>query len=336
MPTTKSDLRNTAESISGFLGTIGKTIKENERQNKLAKVMKEFQDPNKLFMNEDGTPKSDAEIAPKLTQGIMQLYQLGEDKLANSLMSWGNNMSKSFDKDANNMFNYAGSKDDPRFPKDEVGNPQAPNARVDYPDYAGTKQYAPLQKRSVYGFREVTMPGPDGSGVQMYVRENKEDGTWEVLSQSEYTKKINESKVSVFSTNRSMNSGQTQSYQDASGQTHNVVFDNASKKFTENGKTVDVSSWTPMSENTSFTKDQEANDFKTSIEKTLTGLGEFTGVDGQTKYSFTPAQIQQVEDYVYGRTETYPASLYNALGGDAELNLWRNEAKRLGIGKWGK
>jgi len=167
--TTKDDVAKGFASIGGLIQNIGNTIKEQQRQKQVQKVLSQFKDPNKLFLNEDGTPKSDSEIAPMLNQGVMSLYQLGEDKLANSLTEYYSNMSKSFDKTSQNAFNYDVNSDDNLFPKTQNGQAIAFNERVDYGKFQGTKQFKPPDPKRAFKFELVDMGKQ--SGVKKYYKQ---------------------------------------------------------------------------------------------------------------------------------------------------------------------
>lgn len=322
--TTKEDVRSGFESIGKFIETIGNTIKENKRKQQVEKVLSQFNNPDKIFLNADGTPKSDSEIAPMLNQGVMSLYQLGEDKLANSLTQYFGQMSKSFDQQSQNKFNYVGNMNDARFPKDENGNPIAFNERTAYPNWNPSKQYKPDAKKTYKPL--VIDEGSLGKRVLYYNDEVNEWGNWDDEgnwvkgdNKYQYVKPVNVSQSSVNITSRSMNSGITQSYKDpVTGETHNVVFDNATKKFTENGKNVDVSKWTPMGENTPFPQQQDF--FKTP---------EFNNFDGALQQAYknkniTMADYNAAQDYITGKTTTYPERLWK-LGFESQLNELRQK-----------
>jgi len=177
--TTKDDVARGFASVGGLIKTIGETIKETQRKKQVEKVLKQFQDPNKLFLNPDGTPKSDSEIAPMLNQGVMSLYQLGEDKLANSLTEYYSTMSKSFDKTSQNAFNYDYKSPSAFFPKGQDGKPIPfdESGRTDYSGVRDPKQYKPDAKKTYKPL--VIDEGALGKRVLYYNDEVNEWGNWD-------------------------------------------------------------------------------------------------------------------------------------------------------------
>lgn len=206
---------DTRESVVGgftaagnLIANIGATIKENDRKRKLAQVLDSFKDPNKIFLNPDGTPKSDAEIAPMINQGVMNLFALGEKDLAGALTTYYGQMSKAYSQDATNHFLYEQAKTDKYFPKKEdEKTPMDYNPRIDYNTAKFSKEFKPSGPKTAFSYRIVNMKGADGSGQIMYMRENKLDspvqlgdgtviqpGQVDLLNESEYTKEIRESR----------------------------------------------------------------------------------------------------------------------------------------------
>jgi len=268
--TTKDDVAKGFASIGGLIQNIGNTIKEQQRQKQVQKVLSQFKDPNKLFLNEDGTPKSDSEIAPMLNQGVMSLYQLGEDKLANSLTEYYSNMSKSFDKTSQNAFNYDVNSDDNLFPKTQDGQAIAFNERVDYGKFQGTKQYKPAEVKSMFHWDEVNMKGPDGSGTVKYIRTYKgnqpltmPDGTIinpgqiDVMDESEYTKTIGENHNYTTFNNVSVGN---QSFQKPDGTIVNTKVQGGKYYDPTTGAPVDIRGLVPIGENQSIPKPEQKMD----------------------------------------------------------------------------
>lgn len=333
--TTKDDVAKGFASVGGLIKTIGETIKETQRKKQVEKVLKQFQDPSKLFLNPDGTPKSDSEIAPMLNQGVMSLYQLGEDKLANSLTEYYSTMSKSFDKTSQNAFNYDVGSNDERFPKTADGKPVAFNERVDYGKFEGTKQFAPQQPKSRFTFQVVKLPGIDGSGTVKYYKLDKVTGEKWIIDESEYTKEIKESHYSGSNYNFSAGNEFKDQYIDTNGKQRTVVFkDGVPYDAGTQQKITDMTDWKPLGDLSQ--NNRNGVEIEQSINGTLKDLSE-NGIrkEGDKKYKFNADEMKALNDYIYGYSTNYPVKFYNAMG-DEQINRMREQARDNKLGNWNK
>lgn len=100
------DLPGFSGSVLNALNGVIGAIKEKKRQERVASVMQQFENPQQLFKNPDGTSKAPNEILPTFQQGVMQLMQLGEKDLATGLQTYFTQFTQTEANESTNYFNY--------------------------------------------------------------------------------------------------------------------------------------------------------------------------------------------------------------------------------------
>lgn len=304
---TKDDVYKGFQSIGNFITTIGNTIKENERKKKVQKVLSEFNNPDKIFLNADGTPKTDAEIAPILNQGVMSLYQLGEDKLANSLTEYFGTMSKSFDKTSQNAFNYDYKRDSKFFPKGQDGQPIPFKDRVDYSGVRDEKEFAP-QNTGTWKLTDIQRP--DGS-FETYYYNNKtgkyktqdENGVWwegtdpipfksGKVDPTRYTKSNN------YTTVNTVGQEMKDQYTDNKGNLRTVMFkDGVPYDAGTQERITDMTNWNPVTD-----YNQNKNAALLNITDAIMGQFDTSNMEKSEIDKYRKYYDYEIQSYINGGT----------------------------------
>ena len=157
--------------LGNNLSKIGAQIKQNKIDNRKSQILDQYNNPDKLFFNADGSSKDPIEIRSKITNGALELLMLGDKTLASGLLNYYGEVEKNLTRRATNSAyrNILGDKgallngaDADRVDTTKFGgtiNPKDP--------YAGKRQWAKVESQPF----EWTDPK---TGTKKWVRHYKE------------------------------------------------------------------------------------------------------------------------------------------------------------------